>query len=190
MPRRQRSRQTARLSHRQPLGDAGGLQRGGAAPCRSGARVVAHARSRQHRAAVSRLPDAAGLRGRQYAGRHRPLARLDAARPDAAIHRAAEPDHRLHRRRLRARLPARRRRRDGGEPRRGVDRDDRAIADHEPPAARRGGARPQDLRFRQLAQDLAADPDGRGLLSAVVVLRRAGAAAVPLGRGGRQSITR
>ena len=41
-------------------------------------------------------------------------------------------------------------------------------------------ARPESLRFPRLARDLAADPAGRGLLSAVVLHRRAGAAAIPL----------
>ena len=59
------------------------------------------------RAALYRLHDSARARARQRAGRHRPLARLDAAGADAAIHRAPVADHRLHRGRVRDRRQAR-----------------------------------------------------------------------------------
>ena len=79
---------------------------------------------------------------------------------------------------------SRRHRRDAGERRRGVDRDDRPDDRAEPQARQPCRARPQGLRFPRLARGLAADPDGRGLLPAAVLHRRAGAAAIPLvGRG-------
>ena len=51
-------------------------------------------------------------------------------------------------------------------------------------------ARPQGLRFPRLARGLAADPAGRELLSAAVLHRRAGAAAIPLLRRGRRLFRR
>ncbi len=158
--------------------------RGNAAGGRRQAAVAVDGCKRD-RSLVYRLRHAAGLRRRQHPGRHRAFARLDAARTDAAIHRAPVADHRLHRRRLRARLPSRRDACDARQCGRGVDRHDRADGGAEPPAGRPCRARPKSLRFPWMARGLAADPDGRGILPAAVLYRRAGAAAVSLLRRGR-----
>ena len=79
------------------------------------------------RAALCRLPDATGIRGRQHPGRHCTFPRLDAARTDAPVHRAAIADYRLHRRRFRAGISPQRHRRHAGQRSGGLDCHDRPV---------------------------------------------------------------
>ena len=160
------------------------VERGLRAPARAVARQL------PDHPALSRLPDHAGLCARQRAGRHLAQLRLGRPRHDAGLYRAPAAAHGPDGGGL-SRRPA-----DGcgdrDDRRGGVDlaADAGSAAAGEPRACQARRARPQGLRVQDLDHDRAADPDGRRLLFAAGLHRRARAAVLPAAGRGRGLLRR
>ena len=177
--RQEPAQPAARLPVRQPLADFRRVRRHLMPARRPRLPAVAVDRGAYGHFALYRLHDPARAGACQRPGRHRALARLDAACAVAAVRRPAVADHRLHRRRVCARAP-------GSMPIDAMKFSSAAVwiamigqmvfLNRRLKEARRAGAAP--LRLQKLACDLAADPAGRRLLPAAELRRHSGAAGV------------